>query len=268
MSSCPWRKIGSSQPRSRRTSQWKRALRESPSPALLDFAQTIESVAGDRMARVCLDCEESEPQESVDRDAALLEAAIAADDTNPLLRIWTNGQCLVATRAQSALAGYDKAVAAATAAGWPVVLRRSGGTTVPHGPGVLNISLIHALGTAAIDGVYHPLLQLIVASCAQIGIAARIGGTPHCFCDGTRNVIVDGLKFAGTAAFMRNGPQKTWCLAHASIMVDPPMETMLSAVTRFERDLGWPADYQPSAHVTLAEAWRVNAMQTTMGNRR
>src|SRR5216684_3173946 len=71
---------------------------------------------------------------------ALEEALVRAVPRRPLLRIWQNGACVVIGRGQRV--SREVNAAACAASGVPVLRRASGGGTVYHDPGNLNISLV------------------------------------------------------------------------------------------------------------------------------
>lgn len=84
---------------------------------------------------------------AIHAEAAILrDSAILRDVVNgrsgPVARVWENAHSLVTTRKECRFLRYDVACEQLTSQGWPVVARDSGGTTVPHQPGIVNYSLI------------------------------------------------------------------------------------------------------------------------------
>jgi len=65
-----------------------------------------------------------------------------ARDGQPRAHLWQAPQCLIVTRKDTRLPRYQDACAQLAAEGWPVFVRDSGGTAVPHGAGILNLSLM------------------------------------------------------------------------------------------------------------------------------
>ncbi|MGL6480688.1 lipoyl protein ligase domain-containing protein, partial [Aeromonas caviae] len=65
-----------------------------------------------------------------------------AGDGEPRALLWQGPQCLIVTRKDTRLPRYQAACEQLAAEGWPVFVRDSGGTAVPHGAGILNLSLM------------------------------------------------------------------------------------------------------------------------------
>lgn len=192
-------------------------------------------------------------QNDIDRDE--LFAAHCRAQTPVLARVWTMGRCLVAPRRESRRANFAEASVAAQAEGWPVVLRGSGGLTVPNGPGVLNLTIAQ-LTSPGDDPArhYRRLCDLIGQVLAAHGARASIGAVPRAFCDGRFNVVVDGRKLAGTAQRWRRAPDGSGvvALAHALILADIRLEPAVAAVNRYYSRLGAAAGFCASALTSLA----------------
>ncbi len=171
----------------------------------------------------------------------------------PHVWLWTNLQCLVATRRHARNDKFDEAGLKMLELGSPVVVRRSGGTVVPHGPGILNLSLFHVTNTAKIETGYQPLIELLINALNALGLKANCGSCPGSFCDGTYNLLVGGRKVAGTAAMLKRRGGLSYWLAHATIMVDADIEQAVGAVAKFEQHLGLRSNYQIERHTSLAE---------------
>ena len=212
------------------------------------IAEAIEQVS----AGIFPNATETNGQAQVDGDADRLAQYITDQDTKPMVRIWQNQTCLVATHRHAGMDGFEAACAAAAQDGWPVHVRSTGGTVVPHGPGVLNISVLHTVETLDIDAGYQGLLDVISPALDQLGISHSWGCKDRSFCDGKFNLLIQDRKAAGTAARFKRGPANRW-LAHASLLVDCDMEACLSAVSNFERAVGQSPDYEPAAHINIAE---------------
>jgi len=192
-------------------------------------------------------------QAAISRDTEILGEMLSGSDANFRLRLWTNEKCLVATRAQSRRAGFAKACEAARAAGWPVHVRSSGGTTVVHRPGILNVSLFRS-GSAqppGTDSLYHELVDTLCSALWKIGVSATAGSVNGSFCNGRYNICVDGRKVAGTAGQSRIGRARHAHLAHASLIVDGDIAEDLDIISRFESELGLNTIYKPEAHISI-----------------
>src|SRR5262249_35019246 len=147
---------------------------------------------------------------------ALEEALVRAIPPAPLLRIWQNEACVVLGRGQRLEREVN--VAAAAAAGVPVLRRASGGGTVYHDLGNLNI-------TMAVPGWVPGLTGELAALVA--GVLRRLGLAPAAT---ERGVFVGALKLSGLAAQLT----RTATLAHATLLVTTPAPPVRSV----ERPVG------------------------------
>ena len=84
---------------------------------------------------------ERDPRTNLAREEAIARH-VGADDAapTPVLRLWRNAPCAVVGRFQLAAAEVDLAATAALRA--PVLRRFTGGGTVWHDPGNLNVSVV------------------------------------------------------------------------------------------------------------------------------
>lgn len=195
----------------------------------------------------------ADPQAGVDADTPQL--VIAGQDAC-WLRVWHNARCLVASRRQSRLPRFAEAATASAAAGWPIAVRRSGGTTVAHRPGVLNISLASLRAGEGHPGVrqdYLALLEIIARALAPMGILAGHGAVTGAHCDGDYNLVWQGRKLAGTAGFVTRVNGMGLRVFHASLAVDGDIADDLATIARFEQALGESPDYSPQSHVSIAQ---------------
>lgn len=196
-----------------------------------------------------------DPQAAIDRDEALLRAAMAGDGPDRLLRIWANDRCLVATRQQGRSPRFEAASAAAQARGWPVAVRASGGTTVVHRPGILNISLITTVPPATpIAATYGELLRLLASAVGALGLACTAGPCPGANCDGDHNLLLGGRKLAGTAMIVKRAGNRSWRLAHAALMASGSPDKDLSTIMAFEQVLGQEQAYNADSLVSVARS--------------
>ena len=180
------------------------------------------------------------PEERVARDAALLEA-VRSGAAPATARVWENARCLVVARSDQRLPRFAAAATALAAAGWPVVVRESGGSAVPQGPGILSLSLAFRPAPDArcsIESIYDALCGPLESALARLGVASTRGEVPSAFCDGRYDVAVLGRKIAGTAQRWRAGPagpspERGAVLAHALLLVDVERAEATDAVNRF-----------------------------------
>jgi len=198
--------------------------------------------------------------ERLDRDRQLLEA-VRAGHAPPTARLWENLRCLVAARSERDLPGLDAARTRLAPGGWPVLVRDSGGTAVPHAPGILQLTLAFRppeRPLCTLDSVYAALALPLQRGLARIGVAAEFGDVPGSFCDGRFNLVAQGRKLAGTAQRWRARPGATSpgrgaVLAHALLLVDGDLAEWTRVVNTFYAEAGSERRYEPSASITVAE---------------
>jgi octanoyl-[GcvH]:protein N-octanoyltransferase len=180
---------------------------------------------------------------------------------SPLFRIWVNEPCLVTTRREARLPRFEAAAQAARARGWPVFVRDSGGTTIPHLRESLHLSLLlpriqgDEPGT---DRVYTFLCEPVREALALLGVEAGYGVVPNSFCDGRFNLVAQGRKVAGTSQRWKGGIPghpvgKGFILAHMTLFVGGNMAHATGQVNRFLREAGGEGDFDPHAVVTVRE---------------
>lgn len=166
-----------------------------------------------------------DPKALIDRDLKLLQEQ-TVNFSGPILRCWENSQCLVVGKQLSRWKGFAQAANTMASRGWPIVVRSSGGTIVPHYSGVLNLSYIYAINTN-IDGgkksftdAYHRLCTPLIAALTALGVNADTGSVKGAYCDGDFNIRINGKKLAGTAQQWKQAvanPNRHLILVHSSI---------------------------------------------------
>lgn len=138
------------------------------------------------------------------RNLALEEALLRAVPPVPLLRIWQSEACVVIGRAQQP--GREADLAACAARGVPVLRRASGGGTVYHDLGNLNITVAAAGRRPGLPGDLAALIA---------GVLRRLGATPTVT---ERGVFAGPAKVSGLAAHRTRDAT----LAHATLLVTTP----------------------------------------------
>jgi lipoate-protein ligase A len=183
-------------------------------------------------------------------------------DAPATARVWQNARALVVARGDQRLPRFEAARAALGAEGWPVVVRESGGTAVPHGPGVLLLSLAFRPPPGAactLEATYALLCAPLAGALARLGVPSAPGHAPGSFCDGRFDLLAFGRKIAGTAQRWRAGPggaspERGAVLCHAALLVDLDLAAATAAVNRFYEAAGSPRRCEPSASIDLREA--------------
>lgn len=144
------------------------------------------------------------------------------------------------------------------ARGWPVSVRRSGGGLVPQGPGVLNVSLAWrtACGMGhAMEPVYEGLCTKLRQALRPFGVDAAPQAVDGSFCDGRYNLAVGGRKVAGTAQYwQRISASEHVVLAHACLLVEADLATLVRRANEFEAQLGSDRQYAREAIANLVPA--------------
>ncbi|MBY4675105.1 lipoate--protein ligase family protein [Marinobacterium arenosum] len=202
----------------------------------------------------------ADPQRALQRDTELVRA-VAAGLSGPLARLWENPRSLVATRRETRLPQFAEACRRLAAEGWPVLGRDSGGTTVPHEPGILHFSLIFPQYQDShfdLELIYQALCEPIRLALAELGLDAEYGAVDGAYCDGRYNLVVDGLKVTGTAQRLvgsraRERGISGGVLAQAMLMVECDAARGTEQVNRFYRLAGDPRQYDPAVSTCIAE---------------
>jgi len=215
---------------------------------------TVETLAAGFSSGAAI--EAGRGREAIDADAERLAALLNGDAAARGLRLWTNTKCLVTTRRFAALPTFARAAAESAARGWPVHVRTSGGTTVVHRPGMLNVSAFDAWIDDGRDvtKAFERFCGRLVAVLRSAGVDADVGWVPFSHCDGRFNLTVAGRKIGGTASLVRRRRSMVAMLAHASIWIEGDVMVDLEAVERFERDIGCGVAYNRSAHASICDA--------------
>jgi lipoate-protein ligase A len=132
---------------------------------------------------------------------ALEEALVRAAPERALLRIWQNSTCVVVGRGQRVEREVD--LAACRRNGVPVLRRSSGGGTVYHALGNLNVTLV---ASGRRPDLLNELARLLTDAIGQLGLEATTG---------ERGVSVGPRKVSGLAMQVTG----TGTLAHATLLV-------------------------------------------------
>ena len=138
----------------------------------------------------------------------------------PVLRLWRDAPCAVVGRFQLAAAEAD--LAAAAALGAPVLRRFTGGGTVWHDPGNLNVSVVLRPEDAVLaadpslrrlPGLYRLVLSPLAAAVRSLGVAAEMT---------ERDILAPGGKLSGVAAWLGGRA----LLVHATLLIDADLDAL------------------------------------------
>ncbi|MCK5247534.1 lipoate--protein ligase family protein, partial [Candidatus Bipolaricaulota bacterium] len=157
------------------------------------------------------------------------------------IRFWINERAVILGRSQSITVEVDEAHAQTL--GIPILRRISGGGTVYHYPGNLNLSVFlrKRSGLTEVSSVFRFFGHALTEALAQLG--------PKLLSE-DNGLYVDGLKVGGAAQARRGDA----VLYHTTLLVQPcpiPMEKLLLAMRSGYRSEGIAS--RPRATTSLAE---------------
>ncbi|WP_085646875.1 biotin/lipoate A/B protein ligase family protein [Pseudomonas sp. B27(2017)] len=190
-----------------------------------------------------------------------LLASVCSGDAEFGLLFWQpSDRALVMPRRLNRLPGFDHACEVSAAAGWPVLLRETGGEPVPQSASTINIALVYAPPRSEgdlnrIETGYRRLCDPICELLDELGGTSSLGEIDGAFCDGRFNVNLDGRKMVGTAQRWRQsqGGQRPVGLVHGAMLVDDERESMVAAVNRFNEACGLEQRVRAASHIALHE---------------
>jgi len=190
-----------------------------------------------------------------------LLASVCAGDAEFGLLFWQpSDQALVMPRRLNRLPGFEAACAVSAEAGWPVLLRDTGGEPVPQSATTINIALVYAPPRSEgdlnrIETGYRRLCDPICQLLDELGGSSSLGEIDGAFCDGRFNVNLDGRKMVGTAQRWRQsqGGQRPVGLVHGAMLMDDDRASMVAAVNRFNEACGLEQRVRAESHIALHE---------------
>ncbi|MCL6516299.1 ligase [Alicyclobacillus sp.] len=201
-------------------------------------------------------------QHNMDLDVAIGEA-VGRGERPPTIRIWRGPlqTGIGLSRKDVATEAGRAAQDALRADGCAVVVRQTGGTAVPQGPGVVQVSYLfpRPAGPATTDAFYRLLCNPLMAWLGSLGLEAQTGELPGSYCDGRYNVLVGGRKLIGTAQAWRGGlagmvsHRPGYVLAHGCIAVDADLDWTVAQMNRFYQLADNPYRVERGTAVTLRE---------------
>lgn len=199
-----------------------------------------------------------DPVAALKRDRELLQE-VAAGTRSATARIWENPQCLVVTRRETRFPQFTAACEQLKSEAWPVLVRESGGTCVPHQPGIIHFTLLYpqsSVRSPSLDDTYIALCEPIRRAIASFGIEAHYGETEGSYCDGDFNLNINGLKVTGTAQRIVGAPKneygiKSAVMAQAMIVVDADAVAGTDWVNRFYKLAGNERRFKPEVATSV-----------------
>jgi lipoate-protein ligase A len=202
---------------------------------------------------------ETDPAAWIAADEALLQGVIN-QACGPLVCISRAPQCLVVTRREARMSGFARAAQNLAARGWPLVVRSSGGSAVPQGPGILNLALIYPRPQHwRLEDGFLLLCQLLGDFLWTYGLQAETGEVPGSFCDGRYNLQVDGRKLVGTAQRWAGTARHPAVLCHACLLVDPELDAATAQLNYFYQQCQSRLQFIPDSSTSLRQCLNVSA---------
>ncbi|MGH1419929.1 MAG: lipoyl protein ligase domain-containing protein [Hyphomicrobiaceae bacterium] len=156
--------------------------------------------------------------------------------------VWSTDQALIVPFSATHEADFENACQRMGEAGWPVLVRHTGGDVTPQSPNMVNVSFAFCLPRSddlSIRETYlsfcQPILDFLKA---DLRINAYLASVDGAFCDGAYNVVVNGCKLAGTAQRWRltktpEGKPAVAVLGHAAILWDVDIAVSIAATNEF-----------------------------------
>jgi lipoate-protein ligase A len=198
--------------------------------------------------------EHSDPAANLHFEENLLPR-VGRGELGPCIHINRSAQGLAVTRREARMENFALASQQLTAEGWPPVVRASGGSCVPLGPGVISLALIFPrLKNWNLEDGYLLLCELLSRLLATYGLNAETGEVPGSFCDGRYNLQVAGKKLVGTAQrWAGSSSRQAAILAHACLLIDLDLLEATAQINRLYRLCGNSTRFDPAACSTLAQ---------------
>ncbi len=201
-------------------------------------------------------------QAGLQAEQDLLAAVCRGEQPDGLLFWQSIDQTLVMPRRLNRQAAFETACAVSAQAGWPVLLRETGGEPVPQSAATINVALVYVAPRSEgdqnrIETAYQRLCQPLCDVVTALGGQVSLGEVPGAFCDGRYNVNIDGRKWVGTAQRWRQGLGGTRpvVLVHGAMLMNNQRESMVAAVNRFNQACDLPQRCEARSHIGLHECF-------------
>lgn len=168
------------------------------------------------------------------RQEQLAEKIIS--DNQFLLLVWQAPQTLIVSVNDTRLPNFFFAANHLRETGWPVVVRRSGGSACPVSNGTLQISLVRtAVPGITIDTAYAELASLIRAVFTLYELKLETGTIPDAFCPGRYDLSIAGRKIAGLSQRWRQHKGRMVVTTAATLILDEDVRELVRVVNFFYR---------------------------------
>jgi lipoate-protein ligase A len=160
---------------------------------------------------------------------------LTGESSAPALLVWRSQRALLVTRQDTHLPRFRETSDEMTAAGWPVVMRKSGGGPCPVGPGTVQVATIEpATSGTTMNAKYDALTGIIQSVLKKFEILTRSGPIADAYCPGSYDLAIGGRKIAGMSQhWFRNRGGIRCVTTAASINVEETPDVLADAVNRF-----------------------------------
>jgi octanoyl-[GcvH]:protein N-octanoyltransferase len=200
-----------------------------------------------------------EPELGTAVSRAILQR-VAAGELPPTARIHRPGRELAFGRQDVAAPGYERAVEAAIAAGFPPVERLAGGRAAVFHEGTIAFTRVYPDPHAPRRTYerFEEIAGLVAGTLEDLGIDARVGEVPGEYCPGAYSVNADGArKLAGIGQRMIRGG------AHVGVVIVVSGEDLVrdALVPVYEAlELGWDPATSGSVAAELGREVELDAV--------
>lgn len=181
-------------------------------------------------------------------------------DCQRVLLVWQAPQALIVGRSDTRLPRFAVAANQLLAEGWPVLIRRSGGSACPVSTNTLQIALARTATTEiTIDSAYAELTGLIRTVLESYGMKVETCGRPSAFCPGRYDLSINGRKVAGLSQHWRQCNGRITVTTASALTVAEDPEELARIVNLFYRIADGPERCSASAVGALRLALPVDA---------
>lgn len=155
-------------------------------------------------------------------------------DSQRLLLVWQAPQALIVGVNDTRVPNFLVAANRLCEAGWPVIVRRSGGSACPVSRGTLQVALARSAGPGfTIDTAYIELADLIQTVFKLYGLRIETGAVPNAFCPGRYDLSIAGRKIAGLSQRWRQHRERTVVTTAATLILDEDVRELVRVVNLF-----------------------------------
>lgn len=178
-----------------------------------------------------------------------------------LLLLWRAPQALLVCRSDTRLPHFSVAEERLHVEGWPVLVRRSGGSACPVASGTLQIAIAQTTTPGfTMERGYGELAGLIRDALQSYELAAEIGAVPEAFCPGRYDIAIGGRKVAGLSQHWRTCGGVMTATTAAALIVTHDTAPLVHIVNRFYEIAGSAGRCMGAAVGTVRDHLLVNDM--------